>query len=253
VLFAFTQPLPVLQESSVHRLASSQLGAGPPTQLPPAQLSAVVQALLSSQESVLFEFTQPLPVSQKSSVHRLASLQLGAGPPTQLPPEQLSAVVQALLSLQGAVLFAFTQPLPGLQESSVQRLESLQFKGELPTHDPPEQISIVVQELLSLQESVLFAYVQPLPVSQESVVQILESLQSSAGPAMQLPAPLHWSGTVQALLSLSHALPDASNWQVDEQQSPLAVPPSSHSSPYSTVLSPQTASEANAALTSGRR
>ena len=38
----------------------------------------------------------------------------GGAPPTQLPAEQVSAVVQALLSLHGAVLFANTQPVEDL-------------------------------------------------------------------------------------------------------------------------------------------
>ena len=87
---------------------------------------------------------QPPAVSQLSAVHALPSSQLGAGPPAQAPPLQVSAVVQALLSLHEAVLLVCTQPEAGLQLSSVHTLLSLQFGGGPPTHDPPLQASPVV-------------------------------------------------------------------------------------------------------------
>src|SRR5439155_1630135 len=77
-----------------------QNGGGPPTHTPPAQVSAVVQALPSVQAAVFGVFTQPVAGSHESSVQTLASLQLEAGPPTQTPPAQVSAVVQALPSSQ---------------------------------------------------------------------------------------------------------------------------------------------------------
>jgi len=51
------------------------------------------------------------------------------------------------------------------------------------------------------------------------------------------PAPLQTS-FVHRLPSLAHAEPDASNWQVEPQQSPFAVLPSSHCSPGSTTPLP---------------
>ena len=54
VLLALTQPLAGTQESSVQGLLSLQPGAEPPTHAPAAQVSAVVQALPSSQDAVLF-------------------------------------------------------------------------------------------------------------------------------------------------------------------------------------------------------
>jgi hypothetical protein len=104
VLLVFTQPAAVSQLSSVQPLLSSQLRAAPPTQAPAAHVSLVVQALPSLQAAVLLVWVQPVVGSQASSVQPLASLQSGAGPPTQLPPAQASSVVQALPSLQGAVL-----------------------------------------------------------------------------------------------------------------------------------------------------
>ena len=114
VLFVLTQPVDGLHESFVHTLLSLQLGAGPPTQMPPAHVSAVVQALPSLQDAVLFVLTQPVDGLHESFVQTLPSLQLGAGPPTQVPPAHVSAVVQALPSLQDAVLFVLTQPVAGV-------------------------------------------------------------------------------------------------------------------------------------------
>jgi len=112
VLFACTQPLAGLQESVVQTLPSLQLGAAPPTQVPPEQVSAVVQELPSSQLAVLFVFTQPVRLLQESVVQTLPSLQLGAGPPTQMPAEQVSAVVQALPSLHEPEVRATQLPEP---------------------------------------------------------------------------------------------------------------------------------------------
>ena len=72
-----------------------------------AQRSPVVQGLPSSQGLVLFAYTQrPVAGSQESSVHTLLSLQT-IGVPAQIPPPQMSPVVQANPSLQLAVLFVW--------------------------------------------------------------------------------------------------------------------------------------------------
>ncbi len=115
VLLAWVQPLTLSQASVVHGLPSSQLGAGPPRQLPFRHLSAVVQALRSSQLTVLLVLVQPLMGSQASLVHALPSSQLGAAPPLQAPAFHLSLVVQALLSSQLAKLFDFSQPVSDSQ------------------------------------------------------------------------------------------------------------------------------------------
>jgi hypothetical protein len=49
------------------------------------------------------------------------------------------------------------QPFAGSQLSSVQGLPSSQFGAEPPTHEPPEQASLVVQALLSSQGTVFGA------------------------------------------------------------------------------------------------
>jgi hypothetical protein len=83
-------------------LLSSQLGGGPPVQLPAEQWSPVVQALWSSQGLLLFTCLQPVAASQLSVVQRLLSSQL-VGVPAQLPLTHLSPLVQALLSSQGVL------------------------------------------------------------------------------------------------------------------------------------------------------
>jgi hypothetical protein len=173
-LLAWVHPVAELHPSSVQAFPSLQFGGGPPTHVPPEQASFAVQALLSLQAATLFTCTQPDRGLQESSVQILPSLQLGAGPPTHAPPEQASFVVQALLSLQAATLFTCTQPDRGLQESSVQTLPSLQLGAGPPTQLPPEQVSFVVQALLSLHEMVLFVCAQT-PDEQASVVHPLPS------------------------------------------------------------------------------
>ena len=113
--------------SSVQPLASSQLGAMPPTQAPLAQVSLVVQALPSSQDAALLVLRQPVAGSHESSVQPLASSQSRALPPMQAPPVQASFVVQALPSSHTKLLFAWTHPVAGSHESSVQSLRSSQL------------------------------------------------------------------------------------------------------------------------------
>src|SRR5262249_61892267 len=69
------------------------------------------------------------PGTQLSSVHTFPSSQLGGAPPTQLPPAHVSFVVQALLSLQGAVLFVCAQPVAGTQLSARKRVVSSELAG----------------------------------------------------------------------------------------------------------------------------
>jgi phage-related protein len=224
--FEWTQPVAGTHVSAVHSLWSSHSAAAPPLQVPPEQASAVVQAFpslhgtvlagcvqapaaqrssvqtlpSSVHDSALFEWAQPEAGLQESVVHTFPSSQSGAAPPTHVPPEQVSAVVHALLSLHGAVLngcvqtpaehtsvvhtfpsvahatvlLARTQPVDGLQESVVHTFPSSQFGAAPPTHVPPEQVSAVVHALLSLHEAVLFACVQE-PDEQTSVVQTFPS------------------------------------------------------------------------------
>jgi len=112
-------PVPELQD-----WPDGQLTGVPPHE-PPPQASAVVHGLPSLHAFVLLECVQPLPGLHPSVVQPLPSSQLGAGPPTQMPPEQASFVVHALPSLQGSVLFVWLQ-VPAEHVSVVQTLLSLQ-------------------------------------------------------------------------------------------------------------------------------
>ena len=94
---------------------------------------------------------QPEAALQVSSVQGLPSLQSGGVPPAHAPAEQTSFVVQALPSLQDAVLFAKTHPTIVSQASSVQGLLSLQVAGPPLVHAPAWQVSPTVHALPSSQ------------------------------------------------------------------------------------------------------
>src|SRR5882724_2387510 len=71
------QPVLASQASSVHTLPSSQSGGGPPAQVPSAQVSPVVQGLVSSHavRSATGSLMHPNTGSQLSAVQALASTQ----------------------------------------------------------------------------------------------------------------------------------------------------------------------------------
>ncbi len=83
-------------------------------------------------------------------------------PGTHRPPLQTSPTVQVFPSEQGAVLLVWTQPVAGLQVSSVQAFPSSQLGAGPPTHPPPLHASFVVQTLPSSQGAVLFVWTQPV-------------------------------------------------------------------------------------------
>src|SRR5205823_12866872 len=143
VLSVCPQPVRESHVSSVHGLPSSQLSRAPVHE-PAAQASPVVHASPSLQGAVLGVCTHPVSGRQASSVQRLPSSQPSGAPPTHCPPAQVSCVVQALASSQGALLAVCTHPVSGRQASLVQRLPSSQLRG-VPTHRPPAQVSAVVQ------------------------------------------------------------------------------------------------------------
>jgi hypothetical protein len=111
----------------------------------------VVQTLPSSQELLLFVWTQPEDGLQLSFVHALLSSQL-IGVCVHPDAPQASAV-QALPSSQFVPVW--TQPVTGLQVSTVHGFESAQSSGGPPWHEPPLHASFVVQTLPSLQGAVL--------------------------------------------------------------------------------------------------
>ena len=82
-----------LHASSVQALVSAQERAAP-VQAPDEQTSFTVQYRPSSHGAVLLAWRQPTSESHESVVHGLSSSQSSADAPTQLPPEQVSTVVQ---------------------------------------------------------------------------------------------------------------------------------------------------------------
>src|SRR5207249_4886102 len=94
--------LPVLgsQASMPSQTSESGQTTSVPAQAPSRQMSACVQALLSSHGAVLAAWLQPVAGSQRSSVQGLSSSQSRGGPPAQAPAWQVSRVVQALRSSQ---------------------------------------------------------------------------------------------------------------------------------------------------------
>jgi len=107
VLFTNVQdPVSGLQLSVVQPLLSLHTTAVPELQMPPPQASPIVQALLSSQALVLLAKTQtPVTGLQLSVEQRLPSSQIVAAPGWQIPPPQLSPVVQAFMSSHGVLVF----------------------------------------------------------------------------------------------------------------------------------------------------
>ncbi len=126
VLFAYTQPVSALQLSLVQPLLSLHAMTVPDWQLPPAQTSPLVHALLSSHVTVRFVCTQPADTSHESEVHGLLSLQFGVEPPgAQLLAAQMSPMVHALPSEQTLLFGVNAQPPTLLQLSVVHGLLSL--------------------------------------------------------------------------------------------------------------------------------
>src|SRR5438445_3150813 len=148
-----------ITSASTVATTAGQGGDGWPTHVPFEQMSAVVQKSPSSHGAVLGVRTHPVAGLQESSVQTFPSSQFRGGPPTHRPPAQVSAVVQVFPSSQGAVFGVFTQPLAGLQESSVHAFPSSQLRAA-PTQHPPAQPSPAVQAFPSSQRPAFDAWAQ---------------------------------------------------------------------------------------------
>jgi hypothetical protein len=158
-----------------------------------------VQALPSSQSTVLAAKTQPLVGSQLSSVHGLLSLQLALGPGWHTPPWQVSGPLQALPSLHGPAWGKCAQPLSLSHESALQGLASSQSILAPGWQLEPLQVSPWVHTSPSLQLALAGRWTQPFSAMQLSAVHALASSQSTASPKH---APnWHWSAVEQALPS----------------------------------------------------
>ena len=120
-------------------MAPSKFALGSPaaTQTSPGS-QVPVDGLHASPSGQLTDsvFWQPDPVLQLSVVQALPSSQFVAGPPLQLPLEQVSWLVQALPSLHGFEFGVLLQPLLVEQESVVQGLPSPQLTGDPPQLPP---------------------------------------------------------------------------------------------------------------------
>src|SRR5947208_5203109 len=254
-----------------------QTSGGPPTHVPFEQVSAVVHILPSSQAAALAVCTHPvagsheslvqtLPSSQarvfaacthptagshESVVQALPSSQASGGPPWHAPSAHVSCAVQGFPSSHAAVLGAMVQsPVAGSQESVVQTLPSSQLRAAVWTQPSAGSHESVVHRLWSSQSS--GAPPTQVPVAQVSpAVQALPSWHGFAlkPTTWHVPVPLQVPSSVQTLASLQ-AQPPCSKKQTAEQQSPLTVLPSSHSSPGSTTPLPQRAPTATPPLPS---
>src|SRR5439155_17567055 len=194
--------------------------------MPPTVMAAPVHPAGKRAGSMLMRLTRTLvPFVRASPAAGKAAERLRFSPamrvsfasrvkPMHLLPEQLSPVVAALPSSQVSALLRWPQPtVGGVQKSVVQTLASSQVFGT-PTHAPLKQVSATVQTLPSLH-----------------------ALKVGVPPP-QTPAPSHVVAVRHTFVPV-HGAPAGSNWQVDEQQSPSSVLPSSHCSPGSTTPLPQ--------------
>src|SRR5207244_1018879 len=178
----WTYPLAPVSAGSRPYCPATKPHVVPGTHRPPLQTSPPVQLFPSEQGAALLVWTQPVAELQVSSVHTFPSSQLSAGPPTQPPLLQVSLVVQPFPSVHGAVLVLWTQPVLGLQVSSVQTLPSSQLGARPPTHTPPPHRSLRVQAFPSSHEAVLFVWTHPVVGVQLSSVQGLPSWQFRGVP-----------------------------------------------------------------------
>jgi hypothetical protein len=128
----WVQPVAGSQPSFVQSFSSSQLGAGPPMQVPLAQASLVVHSSLSSQVSELFMFWQPAQGTQTSVVQGLSLSQKSSSVSYWQPREgsQVS-MEQSWPSLQRA-LFGVKVHFPLVHASVVHGMSSLQAGPQLP-------------------------------------------------------------------------------------------------------------------------
>src|SRR5207249_861779 len=164
----WVQPVAGLQLSVVQTFPSSQFGGGPPTHVPPLQVSFVVQALPSLHGAVLFVWVQAVPRHPPSVAQEHTSSLLAGCHPARLPPLRASFCLTASPLPYGAVFCCWVQPVAGLQLSVVQTSPSSQLGAGPPTHVPPLQVSFVVQALPSLHGAVLFVWVQAPPLHTSS-------------------------------------------------------------------------------------
>jgi hypothetical protein len=184
---------------------------GVPEQIPPEHRSLLVQARPSSQAVVVLLVTQPIAGSQASRMQGLPALALHtrAEPARQLPPEHASPIVQALPSLQAAVVLLVTQPIAGSQASRMQGLPALALHtSAVPSQAPPRHASALVQALPSSQAALLFTWLQA-SFWQSSVVHGFWSSQSAAALQAQVAVSETHERALSEQLSVVQARPSS--------------------------------------------
>lgn len=140
-----TQPLALLQLSSVHKLPSLQASKLPAAHSPNVQMSPEVHALLSSQGKLFATFLQLLLPGRKFPLCTGSCRRKPAeSAAMQTPLAHTSPLVQALLSSQTFELLVKLQPLALSHTSSVQGLLSLQTTAFPLAHAPAAQASPAV-------------------------------------------------------------------------------------------------------------
>jgi hypothetical protein len=200
---ACVQPSVGEQASTVQGLPSSQLTSAPAhwpllhtslfVQAFPSLQVGRMQALPPSQSAsdlhaaafvahlpVSGVMVQPMAGSHDDDVHCVPAGHV-IGTPAQVPFVQASPCVQALPSLQEAVLFTNLQPVAVSQESFVQGFWSLHTMGA-PLQVPWLQTSSFVHALPSLQGAAFGVNTHPVAGLQLSFVQGLLSLHESVVP-----------------------------------------------------------------------
>jgi len=193
VLWTFRHPKPGTQLSSVQGLPSLQFNVVPETQELATQVSMPLHTLPSSQSTSATQqpgtgvpgvhrpdWHDSSPLQSKPSVQDVPS---GSWLVAQAPaPLQESGFVQFVLAdePQGVPAMAGVcwQPSGSIHESDVQALPSLQLGGVPGTTEPPEQVSMPLQNNPSLGSFELSGVNTHAPEMQSSSVQGLESLHS---------------------------------------------------------------------------
>jgi hypothetical protein len=146
--------------------------------------------------------------TQLSSVQGLVSAQFGGAPPWQVPPEHVSAVVQALPSSQALALFACWQD-PALHASSVQGLSSLQSVPVVHSGGAvSDPASVPASESPPVQTPLLQIWpaLQVIPHCPQFVASVIVSTHDE--PHVDLP-PVHesWQAPLEQTSSVPHLVP----------------------------------------------
>src|SRR5207237_241679 len=168
-----------------------------PAQAPSRQMSACVQALLSSHGAVLAAWLQPVAGSQRSSVQGLSSSQSRGGPPAQAPAWQVSRVVQALRS---------SQAVPSGSNPSVGQRSAVPSQLSARSHSPaaPRQTTLEGWKPSAGQRSLTPSQVSATSQSPAAGRHTVPAFPAGCWQSVRLPSH---SSRLQGLPSLVQAVP----------------------------------------------